>query len=49
MTTYRKNTITLVTIAVHLDVVVTPLFDLFYGKVALHGPCKHRIQQEYQL
>ncbi len=38
---YRKNTITFVACAVHLDVVVAPLLYLLYSDVCLHYPGKY--------
>lgn len=44
-----EDTVASIRIAVHLDIVVAPFFNLPDSKGRLHQPRQHRIQTEYNL
>lgn len=46
---HRQYTITLFTIADHLNVIQTPLLNKFNGEIRLHYPSKDRIEHKDNL
>ena len=47
--TYCKNTVTFSFRAIHLDIVIAPLFDKLDGERSLHDPCQDGVEDEYEL